>query len=681
VGSSLSYSIGDGNWTILVSTLNPNYIPDQTTFLNWNIITNGIDDVYMWNGPGTFISSATFTKFRYIDVWEGRIIGAGVTDFRSSFYYGAEDEVFAANFGSTYLGQDDGDIIMGLKVKGNAWIFKGKSIWAAVWKYEFGIDQATQFVIRKLTSELGCLYDTSIQDFNDGLMFYSHLGFTHLKVGKEGAMTYNVVSENIDGILDEILQTTSFKASWFETSAVDFGDGATVGIDTTTVSGSILMSSSNLVNQQQGIDGGSNSLVGDGATISQTFRSTHSVILTTITVYGYKQDGAGADLGVEIQNASQVLIASMTFDDTDIGTSVQWIPADFSGHNTRLTKEATYYIVLRSTEANTKFYVWKASASTARDVYPRGESNVNSDYDQVFKVYGWHYTGYGQYQSDVYNAGTFAKSWGTFNANYNVPANTSLNWHVSIATASVFCSSTNIVVLTDGFDVPYSSVPFIMIYATMTATDRGYSPEIYDYLVYIYASEAQNPIPSMVYDDRYMASITTPTMTKNGLVVVCNSDFAWVRQVYTGIYPYSMSVYRDIPYLGNNDTGYTYEIDVVDVYDDVGSAYDSRILTGDLDFGYPNNEKSYTRAYTKASNSGAWTLDWGYNLNGSTQGITCDKKVRLDLADRIINCKTSFPKGSKAYYMKLQLQNNSTNQWFDWRGTDVYYKVPVEPIR
>jgi len=696
-GTTMSYTTGDGNWTVLISTLNANYLPDFTTFGDFTIITNGYNDVYFFK-DGVVISSSTFPKFRYIDVYEERLWGSGVADYRSRLYYSnARNEIFNTFFDSTYVGENDGDIITGQIVhNGILYVFKNYSIWATIWKYVYGSTKTSDFFVRMVTSELGALYDTSIKIFNSGIQFLSHKGVVHMKTTSDSDVEYNIVSRNISGELKDLAQLKPSKSYWTKTTSLDFGEGQGVNIDTTTTPGSIVMSSYTVYDSLRRISPygclSENIAVQNNERKTTIVLSTFTILrLSTITLAMAESSDRTEDIVVQLEDADNVLIASQSIDGTTLDLSNELpapptegnpcgnianfgVLADFYDWNLSITAGTTYYLVVKSTVTSPEYYFWSGTGTI-------------SGTEAAYRMYGdmsMYYTS-GQYQSDEKDAGDFIKSWGTFEAETNKPTGTDIDWFVSVSTYSGGTSTNSLVAVTPEYEINTTSTPYILWFASMSTTDVWATPQIDQVTINWYESDATNPVSAMVYDDgknsRYMIAVTTEGMTKNGVVWVCNQDFAWTKNVYTNIYPYTMGTFRDYGYLGDNTTGRTYRIDVDDTYSDTDNAYESYVYSPVMHGKNIFNEKDYTCVYAYADDSGEWNLSWGYTLNASSGDIIMNKDIYLYKSDGSnIWDRGNFPP-IKGYSIQLGIGNNNANEYYDWKAIYIYHLEPLEELR
>ena len=418
VGTSVCYSLGDGDWTVLIATLNANYTPMFKNWLDKVYFSNGNDFCQEWDGA-TIRSATSCPRGRYLEVDGNRMWVAGVSGNRSVLYYSGLNNI--DNFpvlNLDYIGQDDGDVITGLRMfRGNMYIFKNYSIYLKI-----GSDPKT-FRLQRINNEVGCLYNTSIAEVNNKLYFFSHRGVVEFD-----GYSITIKSMSWDDVIKNCSQINPYSAFWLQSTATDFGAGTSINVDTMTVSGAIILSTYTWFETTNAdFDSGTNSstTVHDGGVYIDTTTDmgiirvrtnvdygdsddviTHTVSnynnrrqrfkmnsvlsssVTKIAVYCKRVGSNENSQNIRLQAVSGANLGIVTVANSTFGTDYSWYEIDLSSN---LVPGTEYYIRMdNNPSASTDIIYWGAvtnrydnyiEAKTGGDIF-----YSQTDYDFLFKI-------------------------------------------------------------------------------------------------------------------------------------------------------------------------------------------------------------------------------------------------------------------------------------------------------
>ncbi len=693
-----SYIIANSSWsmyanvsgadlTAITGGLDSNYTDSYITAKDYLYRDNGYTGYGgKWDGatytPITVLNSTNPVTGKLLVWWHNRYFKAGVTANPNVIFYSEVND--PDNFGILdYINVsiNDGDIITALIKWGDRLLVT--KLYAT---YEVIENSAGSFVLRLISNRIGCLYVKTYDELNGSPLWMSHRG-----VEQFNGSGFTLLSEPINNLVRKLPQLISNVYSYEYSATTGFGAGQGVSIDTTTILGSVALqlntTYTNSINQKQDAgDWATNVSVGYDRW--QTFRTSYTLILSTISVYGFRWAATTVDLGVALMDKDYVLIASQTIANNKlpIGASVadkQWLPVNFANWNITLTAESTYYIVLicSGTLSPTAYYAWGYSSD---NLYDRGRRSASANEDQQFRVYlsstYAYYVKYGQYQSQVYT-GASINRWSALNINQTLPTGTNINWFVSPATAAVLCTSNYLFpVSSPSYSITMSSpVPYIMFFASMTTTNIDFSPRInnvtLDYIKQTFGSKDNGPV-GITYQDRYYLFVATNTATNTNNVCLCfQKDGSWT--MFNDINALSACTYLGKLYTGDStNTGLIYETFVDGLYTDNGSAYPSYWKSKLFDMGSVLTKKLLKNVWLAAENSGDWNLSVDYEFDESGIGGTFTFPLGLSKA---VLTRLPFPDMPKATYVQFTFYNNNANEYFKVRNfTTSYEALPIE---
>jgi hypothetical protein len=204
---------------------------NETSVLTWLgevFFINSAQPLTSWDGNGLTTYTGAPQGSLGI-VYGNRLIISGLVGNNSVIYW--SDINNAATWDLTYnvdyIGRADNDFITGLYVfNGNLYVLKRHAIYVILG------EDPTNWTIRNVTNEFGCVDYRSIQIFNNYLYFLSHRG-----IEKFDGMGSLKVSDKIDNLVHKnTRQVNSYKSFYSINSSGDWGKGnyASTQIDTTT---------------------------------------------------------------------------------------------------------------------------------------------------------------------------------------------------------------------------------------------------------------------------------------------------------------------------------------------------------------------------------------------------------------------------------------------------------------
>ncbi len=216
-------------------------VPDCAVNLGKLMCVNGIDSAWTFDGTSTAVVSGAPIG-RFIEPWRNRFAIADITSARSAIRFSEDGlatnwvigSTATAPFQLTIAGTNDGKPIRCLRgsYQDNMVVMRQNDIFSVS-----GFDQG-DVNVRKVTDEVGCVDDRTIQELDGGLHWLSNRG-----VEKRLGNSIQNISEPIRNITDAIVSgALSGEKSNDQTTAADWDAGtktSTDSFDTATVSGDL----------------------------------------------------------------------------------------------------------------------------------------------------------------------------------------------------------------------------------------------------------------------------------------------------------------------------------------------------------------------------------------------------------------------------------------------------------
>lgn len=240
--TSLTASVGDGSFSTFITTLTETSDCDFTTARDILYFTDGANTPGSWDGATltnyTVENSTNYPAYcKYMTNWHSRNWMTGDTRYKTRVYYSQPyvvglDTCAYENYPiENYidLGTSDGDIITGIQVV-NGYLY-------VYFKYKiFQIYEASTgiFAYTMLSTNIGCLYNTTLDILNGFPIFMSHRGIEQF----DGSQ-FTLRSLPIDNYVKSLKQLDFSQSALSLDTAADWGAGSGVNIDTTTYAGSV----------------------------------------------------------------------------------------------------------------------------------------------------------------------------------------------------------------------------------------------------------------------------------------------------------------------------------------------------------------------------------------------------------------------------------------------------------
>lgn len=216
-----------GSFTVKIATVPSNSTINAVVALNTIWFTDQTQGVYFWNGTSTTYVSGS-PRGKYIDTFRNRILVTGLAAPNQNQVY-LSGYLNGQNWTTGNLSTDAAILPMGLQdsqdlVTGTftgfndvALVFKKQSIWAI-----FGFDNS-DFQVKTLNREVGCIDQRSIQPFRGGVIFASLRALEYF----DGSNAYPI-SDKIKNLIDPALNTAFNAHTWTQDSQTDFDAGSIV---------------------------------------------------------------------------------------------------------------------------------------------------------------------------------------------------------------------------------------------------------------------------------------------------------------------------------------------------------------------------------------------------------------------------------------------------------------------
>lgn len=655
------YSLGDGNFTPITSGKNSSYDYMFTVAGDVLYASNGNNNVWKWNGTTLTtldISNSTNVPVgKYIVFHKNRLFSAGVSGNPSILYY--TELIDFENWGLEpnveYIGKDDGDYITGLYSYGDyLYIFKQYSIWVLQGT------SPTEWVIRCISKNVGCLYQTTISEYQGYLCFMSHRGvelFDGIKLTK--------ISEPIQETIKGLRQINFAQLEWTQTTGIDFGAGNSfVSVDTYTTVGTVktrippyteISTHTTTIDSKASFTGTTGNVFGVtyGTNVVNTISLLkHSMNTSNIWFYGYTGAAPSCTFWaqIELQDGTVLRTSTRSVQYTD-GVTPVWYEMDI----TTITLTITTYYRLRvgGSQSGGTFML-----------------KCNSAYTFEYQIYASSITS--SYISQTLNAGANWTQWNTFNTNDTVNNYGGIKYYVKVSTYNNGLATSPPIPVTDGYEIQATSGPYLQV---VSSGINDYT--IDDFTISWYEGAPVDPPHAIEYNDRYWLSVATDNVVSNNNVIFVFDDKGkWTK--FNNIFMGAGCIYRQNLYTGSSLTdGYVYRQDVNNVYTDDSKPYESFWTSKVYDYGNPFNDKLFRTMYLSCENSGNWNLTSSYRLHGST-GTWTDKSISLN-ANYPIKKKIPFTHVPRSRYIQYKFENSSAGQKFNIRRYDVNYDIqPTE---
>jgi hypothetical protein len=220
-------------WSSVGNVSSVLYPCSYLTYQNFLWISNGIDLVKKYDGS-TITSYSYIPKGRFMALYNESMFIANTVDEPSGIYFsdlvrGVEDSLswYPNSLNLIYCGQNDGDIVTGLKVwNGILYVFKQKSTWKIYGYGERDENGAYDYVVSMVSERYGCIDDRTIQETQDGLIILTAEGL-YLFDGSN----YKKISNKTDDAFRNFISINTSIKQINQTKSADFSIGISTGIE------------------------------------------------------------------------------------------------------------------------------------------------------------------------------------------------------------------------------------------------------------------------------------------------------------------------------------------------------------------------------------------------------------------------------------------------------------------
>ena len=680
--SSIYYS-KDGTNTSITAGRNNAYRYTYFTAQDYLYGSNGSDAPIKSSATScTAFSASNSTgavNARYIAYWLNRSWWAGIDGQMATLWYSEYlDPMNIQPTNYLNINVQDGDIITGiLKTSDNKLkVTKTYSTWE-VYEKSSGV-----FDFRNLSQNIGCLYQTTMDELNGYPVWLSHRG-VELYDG-----SFNLISAPIDNYIKSLRQVETQSGILTQTTAADWGAGSGINIDTTTYSGSVAISSGTTDQQNITLDPAlASHYYTNGDQYRQKFIPAVSGDLTrcalTIrknTTYNPTESGT---LTFFITDGSETHLSTATVNYSDL-TNYSATYQNLPFQNVSLTAETTYYITLATvtvpSNSVSSRWTWQSDCyargnletMTAGTTYWINDSGISTGDLNFITMIG---SNTASFTSQSLNAGTGWGTWGTFTAGETKPSGSDIDYYVKVSTYSAGLASASLISVNNNVTIPSSVGPYIQVVSSFTRTDVTVTPKLNDFTINYYANDINVPI-GKVYDGRYHLFVSTDNSTKiNNIDLVYQKTGEWT--VFNGMNVGAACIYRDNLLTGSSDNkGLVYTQFIPDQYNDNGNAYDSYWCSKVFDLDSFANHKIFNSLWLAAKNSGDWNLNVDYRLDGTDSAWT-SKSLDLNCSYGYVVGRIPFTMDQprKGRYFQFRVGNSNANEHFLFKKLSVVFEV------
>lgn len=215
------------NFTVRIATVAANDLVNAVNAFGNIYFVDRTQGVYYWNGTATSYVSGS-PKGNLIAEFRNRLWVAGLNIPNGNLLYGSK-YLDGSTWATGSLAIDPVILTVGLNdnfdnvsalfsgYNDTLTLFKARSIYAL-----YGFDQS-DFSLRILNREVGCMDQRSIQPFMGGLVFLSQRGFEFFD-----GLNATWISKGIKNLVDPSTLASLNLKSWTENNEADFSDGASV---------------------------------------------------------------------------------------------------------------------------------------------------------------------------------------------------------------------------------------------------------------------------------------------------------------------------------------------------------------------------------------------------------------------------------------------------------------------
>lgn len=204
---------------------------------------------------------------------------------------------------------------------------------------------------------------------------------------------------------------------------------------------------------------------------------------------------------------------------------------------------------------------------------------------------------------------------------------------------------------------------YVRLGASFTGPGDPITAPYLDAVTFNYGLGISVPVASLYFDQSYYASVSISSSASNDSIMVYDENQSWT--LYDNLDAYSMSLYRQKPYVGRADGADIWRILVPDLYTDNGEAYTSSWTSKEFNFGFPVTNKTMNRYYISGEYRAGQDVDFIYGVNRSTTVTTVDVDMDTQQGSfrKVINPPSTTTKVGRTH--KFKFLNDDLNESFN----------------
>jgi len=720
------------SWTKVIEGLSEVYGGNSVTYNDEWYFTNGVDDVFSWNTSTTSIYGY-IPQGKYIEVHNDQLFVANVPENYSAIFWCSGVYSVKSVDGWRYdngfiVSENKGDTITGIKSEGAVLVvYLQNSIW-----YISGDGSSYNFPV-KYTDTYGCSTQKSINNCKNSRVFLSKQGLCSYANG-----SIQQIDRRIDDLTRNALVTvgTIIGKQWTQTTENDFrlGTASNVVVNNGTIR-TLSAETVNDINDEHkywnteigylpnegGVDGTDYQLqavtyVQLPAAISN---AGHSVSNIALNLKRTSSDVFISSVTVKILDLEGTILAQDTKYITDLGNG-DWY--NFFSTFTVIVSESFEVQAFRTHDTRIGFggleyQVWKpykyyASGERAGEQYAdvtsddgiiyeyktlnKSFSAYTAEFQANMKVQGWEEVGKDYYNwgyrleyrrklragdrvklslkydyslnpstwgfltSEKFNAGTSINTWKHF---LTGDSGDNITYQIKYATGSTALDSAAWNSISNG-DLISATTSQHWVQWKATLNDE-YQRVDSVMLRWFEINDANyQDAHSVFFNNRYHLFYSTYGYTNN-LVIIYDYNENFTKW---DIQSEAAAEYNNQLIFGLNNTLYK----LYDTWNDDGSAINYYWESKDIDFDTPDHDKIIEKIGITAKGSGTLGLKWksNYDTSYTTASITLSSSWNNEVI--------AVPNDSPIKYIRMRVDNNAVNEYFEVSEIRIYYKyVPL----
>ena len=717
-----AFDVGNGTFTTIISTVNPKVPVDCVDALGRFICSSSTQAFYWIGGAKTLDVTTTPTSFPFGNAIEKHANRLWVTSVKGSpsILYGSaflnmDRWTLGGNAGDPVqitIGINDGDTNTCMKSFGDGLVIgKKRSMWVLLGKSQ------NDFVLKNLSTQVGCLQDDSMQEKQGKLYWMSSRGIEKLEGGviSQAGPFSDPIKDIVDKLVSGYDVTVSNSVS--DTNQSDFSLGTStfavfnnpVGAVTFPLPSSGSVSNMNVASTGNDLEGVPASFNMVGQTFKLPFYVSANLLSLKVNIYAV-QNFPHYFLNVTLRNSdasfstrpSNVALSTIQFHSVSVDLPEGYASGNCSGYPLQgntvdlrfstpliLTPNVTYWVTMASTmtfgSPQCNQYRWQvlehngyANGFRYRRNYNNGDEWGGQDALLEQDVYLQLSFSSGQFVSNVKDLGPSLKTVSFFNSNFTL-SGANILFYSRGSNSQAGLASTNWSLQTNGATAAVNNSRFIQWRADFIATNPTQTASIQDVTIQWFDSTSKQNVASWVLDDRYYLSGSTNTgsgSTNETVVIVDKFDnFTFLNDIPAS----SFAEAFQNKYIGTSVStgakgGLVFRI-TPDVYTYLDQPIESFVETKDYcgEQGCYNRkdwQNLYVRTRSDGSTGGNLTVSQMVNRFGT---YTTLGNVSLDDGPGIISSKIPFPVGTQGRSVRFKFGNRQAGHDFRFFGARIIY--------